>query len=226
MNKLIDLLTHRHLVWQGNREQPVTETIASGFSEVDSVLAGGFPLQGVIELDTSVGIGELRFLLPSLAKQTRLVAFIHPPAQVNAQALVHAGVAAERVLVIEPKTTQEALWAAEWCAKSGACASVLLWQDDLAIHQIKRLQLAAAGGEAQVWLLRHDIRESLALPWTLSMRLLATEEGLEAMVNKRKGGWSSRTFKVNFQPQWADLVLTPEPSAEIFPFQAMQHAAK
>ncbi|QTH72069.1 hypothetical protein [Pseudoalteromonas xiamenensis] len=101
MNKLIDLLTHRHLVWQGNREQPVTETIASGFSEVDSVLAGGFPLQGVIELDTSVGIGELRFLLPSLAKQTQLVAFIHPPAQVNAQALVHAGVAAERVLVIE-----------------------------------------------------------------------------------------------------------------------------
>lgn len=226
MNKLIDLLTHRHLVWQGNRQQTNVATCSSRYSDLDAQLTGGFPVQGVMELNTSIGIGELRLLLPSLAQQERLVVFIHPPANVNAQALLHIGIDVDRVLVVEPATPQEALWAAEWCAKSGACSSVLLWHQTLAVHQVKRLQLAADAGQSQVWLLRHDVHEQLTLPWTLSMALKSTPQGLEVTVNKRKGGWSSRPFTVDFQQQWQDLIVLPEQSAQVLAFQVPERMAK
>jgi cell division inhibitor SulA len=226
MNKLIDLLTHRHLVWQGNRQQASIETCPSGYADLDAQLAGGFPVQGVMELNTPTGIGELRLLLPHLATQQRLVVFIHPPAHINAHALLQAGLAAERVLIVEPSTPQEALWAAEWCAKSGACSSVLLWHQALAVHHVKRLQLAAEAGQSQVWLLRHEVHESLTLPWTLSMAFKAMPQGLEITVNKRKGGWSSRPFAMDFQAKWSDLITIPEHSAQVLAFETPQRMAK
>ncbi|CCQ12483.1 RecA/RadA recombinase [Pseudoalteromonas luteoviolacea B = ATCC 29581] len=226
MNKLIDLLTHRHLVWQGNREQPAFATITSGFDTLDHALAGGFPAQGVMELESAIGIGELRLLLPSLAKQVRLVVFINPPAEVHAHALLHAGISLERVLIIRPKSHTEALWAAEWCAKSAACVSVLLWHGDIEIHQVKRLQMAAQSGESQVWLLRHAIVTRCALPWTLSLSLQPAEQGLMVQVNKCKGGRPSRSFYVNFNSHWQDLTVPIAHQAEIVPFESLQQLAQ
>jgi hypothetical protein len=50
------------------------------------------------------------------------------------------------VLIVRPKKSTEALWAAEQALSSGNCAAVLLWPDALDDAASRRLQLAAEKG--------------------------------------------------------------------------------
>ncbi|MFC3033991.1 translesion DNA synthesis-associated protein ImuA [Pseudoalteromonas fenneropenaei] len=226
MNKLIDLLTHRQLVWQGKRGLVAGNVRSSGFAELDAQLQGGFPQCGVMDLRTPVGIGELRLLLPSLSSETRLVVLINPPAQVNALYWQAAGVAVERLWVIAERSAQEALWTAEWCAKSGVCCSVLLWHQALAIHQVKRLQLAAQEGQTQVWLVRAPQLQNSGLPLSLSLALEPDAEGLKVQILKRKGGWAGAPFRIAFHESWPDLILPVAlPEAQVLPLAGMPRQA-
>ncbi|WP_068547676.1 translesion DNA synthesis-associated protein ImuA [Thalassotalea crassostreae] len=208
MSNLIEILKHKQWLWHGVDEKSnIHAQIKSSFLELDRQLDGGFPEKGVIELRSPIGIGELRLLMPVLAADhqqgQQLCVFINPPGNINAQMLQSSGVESEKVLVIYPKTIHDGLWTAEQCLKSGSCSSVLLWQDSaLAIHQVKRLQLACDTGQSRQFIMRQEKSESMSLPFDLSITLNAQETGLVAKINKRKQGWPSDEFIINMAKSW------------------------
>ncbi len=144
-------------IWSLHDQTPVGALLSTGFAELDQALAGGFPAHTVVELHSPMGIGELRLLLPCLTRPaacSQLLALINPPLLIGSQMLQAAGIAADQVLLLQPANTQDALWAAEQCLKSGCCGSVILWQRTLSIAQLKRLQLCAQDGQASLFIFR------------------------------------------------------------------------
>ncbi|AZZ99058.1 translesion DNA synthesis-associated protein ImuA [Pseudoalteromonas sp. R3] len=229
MSNLIERLQRQDLVWQGSgligRQQHSKALTATGYTELDKHLQGGFPKVGVVDLHTELGIGELRLLLPSLMQQNGLTAVINPPARLNADALQRIGMDTSKLLEITPGCPQEALWAAEQCLKSGACNSVLIWHGALQVHQVKRLQLAAQTGEACLYLLRREHQGEGTLPVSLSLGLSPHIKGLNITVKKRKGGWAQSQFALDMSLHWPELTEQFHTQSKPVPDVARQYFA-
>ena len=149
MSALLEQLNRRQWLWHGNSQQAAYQAVSSGYAQLDQQLAGGFPASGVIDLQSDIGIGELRLLLPYLQQQHtdgRLLVLICPPAQPCADMLAAHGINLTQLLLLRPRQTKDALWAAEQCLQSGVVSTVLLWQHRLTLAQARRLQLAAFQG--------------------------------------------------------------------------------
>lgn len=209
MNSLIDYLKHKRLVWQANDQVHPSSVYSTGFPELDDVLQGGLPQQGVIDISSQAGIGELRLLMPNLLarhqQSDKLLVFIAPHHTINSECLAHFGFSLQQVLIVHPQSQHDALWSAEQCLKSGCCHAVLTWQTELEIHQVKRLQLAAEQGEALHVLFRPDTAHSLALPVPLALRLQSSMEGINVSITKRKGGRPQHNIAVGMQRYWPYL---------------------
>mgnify|MGYP000058616180 CR=1 FL=1 len=175
----------------------------------DDLLGGGFPPHGVVEMESIGSIGELRLLAPYLkATQTNgVTAFIQPPALVNSLFLHYIGLDINQVWVVNPAHPKDALWAAEQCLKSGVCSNVLLWQEELEIHQVKRLQVASEQGTCPLFMLKPNMTNRLSLPVSLSLKLQGHGQGVSVEVLKRKGGWSKGSVDINFQHHYPQLVM-------------------
>ncbi|MCA1938581.1 MAG: SOS cell division inhibitor, partial [Dechloromonas sp.] len=95
-------------IWRGDALPGLAAgTIASGYAELDAELPGaGWPRGNLTEIlvDRS-GIGEISLLLPALARlsgEGGRLALVAPPWLPHAPAWAAAGVAPERLLVIQP----------------------------------------------------------------------------------------------------------------------------
>jgi cell division inhibitor SulA len=172
------------------------------------------PKQGVVAVDSDIGIGELRLFLPlALARQeqqNRLLVFIAPPLLVNGEMLAELGFDLNSVLLINSKNQQDALWAAEQCLKSDCCHTVLSWLGDLEVHQIKRLQLAAKQGESVQFIFQQQHQYGLSLPVTMSMSLKPQPKGIRIKVNKRIGSWLHQHMDLDMQRYWPAFQLPEE----------------
>lgn len=217
----IEDLSRRQLVWRGGASLKI-DSRATGFELLDQKLGGGLPASGVIDVQSLLGIGELRLLLPLLAQpemhqqeQKRLCSFITPPAELYAEALTELGLPVSQVLVIKPQKPSEALWAAEQCLKSGACRAVLLWHQKMTLHQARRLQLASQEGRAQLFLMRSAKTNADPLPVSLSLRLSGQARGLTISIPKRRGGWPVAEFTLDLQSQWPQLTLPPQTTSPL-----------
>ena len=208
MMQLSELKQQGHVWHLSQTPQAQQISYPTGYQELDLLLGGGWPAQQVIELRTAFGIGEFRLLLPYLQHQTKrnkLLVHINAPASLHAPFLSSQGLPLWQQLEVRAKA-QDALWAAEQCLKSGCCSTVLLWQQTLNIARLKRLQLAAAEGQAELFLLRSAEPTELSLPVGLSLSLHADPQGLEVRVLKRRGGWPGARQLVNFTQRWPRLV--------------------
>jgi hypothetical protein len=222
MHELIEQLKDKQWLWHGNKPASLTmptSLASTGFAELDQKLEGGMPEQGVIDIQSPPGIGELRLLFPHLrhADDGRLLVFIQPPAPLYAEALVSEQLDNNRILVIQPKTQQHGLWAAEQCLKSGACSHVMLWCDKVEIHQARRFQVSAEMGRCRQFLFRNAQQQGFSLPVSLSMQLAPHPQGIEARITKRKGRWEPNPFTINMAQQWPTLVLQAR-SQVVVPF--------
>ncbi|MDE2907423.1 MAG: translesion DNA synthesis-associated protein ImuA [Acidobacteriota bacterium] len=182
----------------------------TGFPELDAVLHdGGWPSAGLAEvLCDTPGVGELRLLLPALARlsrsDARWIAWVAPPFTPYAPALAGSGIDLERVLLIHPRDRREALWATEQALGSGASSAVLAWLDEsgLGLTGIRRLQLAAKQGRAWANLFRPAIAS--ARPSMAELRVLIEDEPSERCdrvgltVLKRRGGWATSRLVLEF----------------------------
>lgn len=219
MNKLLKQLHRQGQIWPAAQVQNIVETVDSGYQELNHNLHGGFPRQGLIEVQSLSGIGELRLFLPYLLnllkieeqeqQKARKMVFIAPPAQVNAAMFLQACIPLENLLVISSEKSAESLWAAEQCLKSGCCFAVLLWQQLLAVHQVKRLKQAALIGSAVQVIFRSPLSIDLALPVSLSLGLEPQPCGLKVSVKKQLGGWPCVPFLLNMHQQWPSLTEPP-----------------
>ncbi|HTV78147.1 MAG TPA: translesion DNA synthesis-associated protein ImuA [Steroidobacteraceae bacterium] len=200
-NVLARLLEHPG-IWRG-RSFTRVDTLASGFPELDVRLGGGWPKVGLVEmLATHPGSGELRLLLPLLARltqqhQSRWCTWIAPPLTPYAPALAAGGVNLARLLVVRPP--DDAQWAPEWATEqaliSGACDVVLAWvSHPLKPRIVRRLQLATQRGRTLAFLLR---------PWSpgvarepshalLRVGLEPRREGVKLSILKSRGGMTGQ----------------------------------
>lgn len=186
-------------VWRGGHAPPVY-AVPSGYAALDAELpGGGWPCAALTEiLVPGPGAGELRLLLPALARLSRgdrWIAFIAPPYVPYAPALAAAGVELSRLLLVHPKTRAEQLWAVETALRAGACAGVLAWPDGLAPESLRRWQLAAEAGESAGVLFAH--RAVAGSPAALRLRLAPAGAGaVDVHILKRRGGWPAGPLRL------------------------------
>ncbi|MBW3696568.1 translesion DNA synthesis-associated protein ImuA [Vibrio sp. T187] len=212
MHELIENLKDRQLIWQGQLPQKQHQTISTGFPLLDQKLDGGFPVHGVIEIESQNSIGELRLMLPHIkySQANRMVVFINPPGIISSEFFSSQNIPLHNILVINTQSEIEALWTAEQCLKSGACNAVFLWGSELEIHQTKRLQVASETGKCLQFIFKSTNQNHISLPVSLSMKLSPHQTGLEITIVKRKGAWSYGTFVLGLESQWPDLTLNEQ----------------
>jgi len=159
-----------------------TTTTASGFAELDQTLpGGGWPSDELLQVlfdqgaddqemgqrsgrevgrdtnDAFNGLGDLRLLMPALARLSHLgrwIALIAPPVLPRAHEFAAHGVDPSRILLVHPRQrsmdAHGCLWATELALRSGTCAAVLSWPEmagtDVDAQGLQRLQQAAKAG--------------------------------------------------------------------------------
>jgi len=188
------LLGARTDIRRGDAPADALPARASGYAPLDAALpGGGWPTSAVTELLVErTGIGELSLLLPTLRVLTRDegcdVALVAPPHTPFAPALVNAGIALERLLIIDPPGPSDALWASERLLRSGRFAAVLLWASRTTPARQRRLQLAAVQGASLGVVYRPIDQAADHSPVALRLMLRALDGVLQIDPLKVRGG--------------------------------------
>ncbi|MEJ5212054.1 MAG: translesion DNA synthesis-associated protein ImuA [Burkholderiales bacterium] len=193
----LDTLLQHPALWRGDQLAQVAQpSLASGFEALDRELpGGGWPVGALTELlHEREGIGELRLLLPALARLTgagRWVAWVAPPHLPYAPALAAAGIDLARLLVIGAVSPRDDLWAAEQALRAGSMGAVLFWPGELDARAARRLQLAAEAGGAAGFLYRPLAAATEPSPAALR---IALEPPSALRILKRRGRAASASI--------------------------------
>ncbi len=193
----LESLLEHPAIWSGRNAARVA-TLSTGYAELDAALpGGGWPAAGLIEILTARnGIGEMQLLVPLLVRvgqmtPPRWTAWIAPPFEPYAPALVVAGVPLAQQLIIR---TSQALWALEQTLVSGGCALVLGWPGAVPSGSaLRRLQLATQRGGAPAFLFRplSEAARSSAAELRIACESLPADEsmpGARLQLLKSRGG--------------------------------------
>lgn len=196
------------LVWQGSQlARPAVGTLPSGFPVLDAELpGGGWPAGALVELLAEhPGVGELSLLLPLMRKAgaERWIACIAPPLLPYAPALAAAGVPLQRLLLVQPATAAETLWAARQATASGACALVLAWPARPDSAALRRLQLAAEQSATPLFVFRPRAMAQHSSPAPLRLGLTPTASGLRIDILKRRGPPAARPVHLSWHDDTA-----------------------
>lgn len=214
MSSILQALQINHLLFNASHMPCDPDALlASGYSQLDNKLHGGWPDKGIIELQSDgMGIGEIRLLFPALKQlkaKEQLYAWIAPPGRLNGQALANAGLPLANTLIATDVSDKEAFWLAEKSLRSGCCAAVILWCDELEPNQAKRLQLAAKEGHSLGFIIRRQSNVEQSLPVSIRMSTSASKQGLQINIHKRLGGNAAPPFTLDMQSQWPELTQPP-----------------
>jgi len=197
----LEKLLENPRIWRGSSQVASQTGLASGYPRLDRCLpGGGWPPAALTEILTAqYGIGELRLLMPALAKLSAAethtdatepgwIAWVAPPFQPYAPALQQCGINLSRLLIVRPKDDSELLWSAEQALSSGTCAAVLLWPDVLDDQASRRLQLAAEKGHSWAIAFRPLAARQQPSAAALRLELQSTEQGTRVHILKSRGG--------------------------------------
>lgn len=217
MNIPLDVILQQPHPWFYRETNRRTEPghIATGFAAFDRLLpGGGWPLGGLTELyHAQPGIGELRLLMPALARlsrQGRWIAFIAPPYVLHAPALASFGIDLSHVLLVHPKNPTDALNTVEQGLRSGTCGAVIAWPKQIDGLALQRLQQAAEAGNSWGVLFRDPACQDLPSPASLRLQL----EIDSGSISVRLGG--SRTIS-------PELMLDLSRQADLTPASTPMH---
>ena len=204
MNKALDELLQKPGIWRAGETIKDTglDHVATGFAELDAILpGGGWPAGALTEmLHDQSGIGELRVLIPALARLSqagRWIALIAPPHIPYAPALAAHGVNLSRILLVHPRKDKDALWALEQALRSGTCAAVIAWPGKVDNQGLRRLQLAAERGRAWGVLFRQAREAETASPAHLRFHLSKEDSALSLELLKCRGGKAHRRIRID-----------------------------
>ena len=203
MSSSLDKLLENPRLWRGRDQAGRTAGLASGYPELDRHLpGGGWPRESLTEILTEhYGIGELRLLMPALARlstetssqdftEPGWIAWVAPPFQPYPPALQQCGIDLSRMLIVRPREIGEILWSAEQALSSGTCAAVLLWPSMLDDQASRRLQLAAEKGHS--WAIAFRPLTARRQPSAAALRLElhpeAGDRGARVHILKSRGG--------------------------------------
>lgn len=185
----LERLLDERRVWKGQAPASPNGTQPTGHAALDAALpGGGWPEEALSEiLLPTPGQGELHLLWPTLARLSRAgerLALVTPPHLPYAPAWQAAGIELHRLEIIRA-TTEEALWAAEQCLRSGCCGAVLCWPVQASDRALRRLQVAAETGKTLAFVLRPSSAGQTFSPAALRIQLEAPRR---VRVLKCRGG--------------------------------------
>jgi len=201
VNDALEKLLQNPRLWRGQARADSSgwQGLASGYPKLDQQLpGGGWPQHALTEiLLEHYGTGELALLMPALARLSQpradaaeagWIAWVGPPFEPYPPALQQWGVNLSRILIVRPRNSTEALWAAEQALSSGTCIAVLLWSDTLDDAASRRLQLAAEKGQS--WAIAFRSLSALSQPSAaaLRIRLSTGKKGTDLGILKSRGG--------------------------------------
>lgn len=180
-------LLRRPDIWQGFRNHSIGNQ-RTGHPLLDRHLPGrGWPDSGLIELlQPHPGIGEMQLLVPSL--QSRTQCWVAPPFHPYAPALAQCGIDPNRLLILQPNSGADTLWALEQVLRAGSEDVVLGWCAQTPMATLRRLQLAAESTQTRLFLFRPAALLSQPSPATLRLHLTPQSEGLHLRILKSRGG--------------------------------------
>jgi hypothetical protein len=199
LSSSLDKILANPRVWRGRDQAGCRAGLSSGYPELDRHLpGGGWPPDSLTEILTAhYGIGELRLLMPALARLSNAtpeqeepgwVAWVAPPFQPYPPALRQYGIDLSRMLIVRPGAASETLWSAEQALSSGTCAAVLLWPETLDDQAGRRLQLAAEKGQSWAIAFRPLSVRHQPSAAALRLELQATAQGTHVHILKSRGG--------------------------------------
>ena len=217
-NPVLDELLQQPGIWRGRDRAAHTglEHIATGFAELDQALPGnGWPLGALTEvLHAQPGVGELRLLMPALARlsrQGRWIALIAPPYIPYAPALAACGIDLSHLLLVHARTSVDTLWAVEQALRAGTCGAVLAWPGQMDEKSLRRLQLAAEAGKAWGVLFRGPEAAGQASAAALRLEVSSEQEQTRVKLFKCRGGAQQELrLDLNHSPS-VPAVETAEP---------------
>ncbi len=192
----LDNVLRHPAIWQGNNgHHPQYRNfggVSTGFPDLDLNLEGGWP-KGVLTeiLYEDDGVGELSLIMPALARmsqQGRWLAWVAPPHIPYAPALESRGVDLSKLLMIHPRAETDNLWSLEQALRSGTCGAVLGWIGHADDRRLRRLQVAAAEGDAWGVLFRPASAAVEPSPAALRILLTPNDDGVKVNILKRRGG--------------------------------------
>ncbi len=191
MKSSLQAVLNRPDIWSGDRLARAEDSIASGFPELDALLpGGGWPRGALTEVIIErEGIGELRLLIPALAKLTRedgCIAFVAPPYLPYAPALKSAGIKLPHFLLVRARSPKEQLWAAEQALRSGCFGAVLFWFNHA--QDLRRLQLATEAGKSLSVIFRALTRQPSYAALRLALAPAPAKDLTRVEILKRRGG--------------------------------------
>ena len=197
MDDALGKLLQNPRLWRGRDAATGWQGVKSGYRRLDQHLpGGGWPPNALTEiLLAQYGSGELRLLMPALARLSRSesaaggwIAWVAPPFQPYPPALVQWGTDLSRILVVRPRSQAQTLWAAEQALASGNCAAVLLWSNALDSKSSRRLQLAAEKGRS--WAIAFRFLDAVSEASAAALRILyrVDSAGTEIQILKSRGG--------------------------------------
>lgn len=197
----LDELLENPRLWRGHDPARAAAGLASGYESLDRHLpGGGWPRHALTEILVGrYGIGELRLLMPALARlctedgdpdrdEPGWIAWVAPPFQPYPPALQQWGVDLSRLLIVRPKNDGEILWSAEQALSSGTCAAVLLWPESLDDRAGRRLQLAAEKGGSWAIAFRPASARAESSAAALRIELQSDATGTLLTILKNRGG--------------------------------------
>lgn len=197
-SNVAELIRQEPSVWLGSGLQSQIQTEATGWSELDRVLpGGGWPAGALTELFCPVeGIGEFSLLMPLIVRLTasgKRVVLVSPPHLPYSQALSERGVKLDKLVLLSPQSSRDALWAAEQTLRCGAVGLVVAWPQRAGDRELRRLSLAAetSGSAAIVY---RPAREARTFsPAALRILVKPAESGLQLEIIKSRGGHATVT---------------------------------
>jgi len=180
-------------IWRGGECAPEPAAMPSGFPELDAVLPGrGWPKGALTEVVLArEGIGEIRLMLPALARlqaDKRDIVWIAPPHAPYAPALAAAGLDLSRLLIVRCRSGAEELWAYEQALRAPECGAAFAWLGSDDERMLRRLAVAAREGGTWGVLWRRPGRRASATAAPLRLALAPHERHLAVRVLKRRGG--------------------------------------
>lgn len=220
------LATMPDTVWRGNQMgSQRAVTTPSGFRALDRELPnGGWPASVLIELLLAQpGIGELRLLAPLIASLTqakKTVILMAPPHIPFAAALAELGIDLTHILLVEAEKPADRIWAIEQAHKSASFGALLCWLPQCRADHLRRLQLAAGGGEGLTFVFRPAAAQHESSPAPLRLVCRAASSGqLSVEVIKRRGPVHSQPVILPLEvPSILDQPFAEQALHEILPF--------
>jgi protein ImuA len=181
-------------VWRAHElAAPSTAVVATGFTDLDRELpGGGWPVGCVTELlQPQYSLAEVQLLLPAVGTQAgpqRQIIVIGAPHQPFLAGWRAWGLSEAHVLVVQPHTPAEALWATEQAVRADGIGAVMAWLPHARPEQVRRLQACTGGSSFPTFLMRPQDAslQSSAAPLRVQARLAGPGQ-IGVRILKRRG---------------------------------------